>query len=418
MFNNICQPESPPKRSREHSNYYETEAELRRFVESSHTKSMEVEDSIFDLSEEEEDKEEKIEIIKKEQDEEIFSDNLLHLKREQERQEETEEEENLKQNLMKRNAKSLNFLKKKSPTTKTNIRNTLHLKEENERDGDEPLNLEKIEINKNTKTRLHSRTLYETTKKNISLSEEEISLVLTKKHKSYIENCLSDAVYLTSEPYIKNISKVPTDILFEIFSYLEPEDLGRISSVCKRWGKMTSLNSLWIPLSFLYYPIETKDLEKKIFKKKTKSYKEIFLKSYNFDLKILKTGQWKNRKWKLKKSPWSKDEYEYKRDPMNNNLTVKIVVVGDGAVGKTSLLNRYVNKIFESDYVPTVFDNYSTKAIYKNQLYTKINAIAYAETSSKDGDGVEEVFTEVMKYACEFFKFQRERKNNNNCKFM
>ena len=50
MFNNICKPESPPKRTRQQSNYYETEAELRRFVESSHIRSIEVEDSIFDLS--------------------------------------------------------------------------------------------------------------------------------------------------------------------------------------------------------------------------------------------------------------------------------------------------------------------------------------------------------------------------------
>jgi GTPase SAR1 family protein len=46
----------------------------------------------------------------------------------------------------------------------------------------------------------------------------------------------------------------------------------------------------------------------------------------------------------------------------------------------------------------------------------KMNAVGYAETSSKDGDGVEEVFNEVMKSACQFFQFQRERKNN--CNFM
>jgi GTPase SAR1 family protein len=71
------------------------------------------------------------------------------------------------------------------------------------------------------------------------------------------------------------------------------------------------------------------------------------------DLKFLKTGIWKNTKWRPKKSPWPKDEYQYKRDPISNNLSIKIVVVGDGAVGKTSLLHRYVNKIFESDYLPT-----------------------------------------------------------------
>ena len=84
---------------------------------------------------------------------------------------------------------------------------------------------------------------------------------------------------------------------------------------------------------------------------------------------------------------------------MENKVDIKLVGVGDGAVGKTCIFIRYAFWVsyttneFPADYIPTIFDNYTATVQYNQQTvslslwdtagqeeYNRLRTVAYPNT--------------------------------------
>jgi len=48
------------------------------------------------------------------------------------------------------------------------------------------------------------------------------------------------------------------------------------------------------------------------------------------------------------------DHIPLDKEEMFETLTYKIIVIGDGGVGKTQLINRFCQDVFQKKYIPTI----------------------------------------------------------------
>lgn len=200
--------------------------------------------------------------------------------------------------------------------------------------------------------------------------------------------------------HVHFIGLLPDEVLFEVLAYLEPKDLGRCMLVCRRWNAIADEERLWKKFALQYYPEDMHKVLSETYningyangnspplgrrrsnpenKQLSSSfYRTTFLRLFVADQKMLKTGVWRNDRITRnarRNQHIQKEDYEYVHEQIRNNRSdfhrIKVVVVGDGAVGKTSLLCRFANNYFpEEDYLPTIFDNFSTQTIFNNTNY-------------------------------------------------
>ncbi|XP_028625744.1 transforming protein RhoA isoform X2 [Grammomys surdaster] len=104
------------------------------------------------------------------------------------------------------------------------------------------------------------------------------------------------------------------------------------------------------------------------------------------------------------------------------SIRKKLVIVGDGACGKTCLLIVFSKDQFPEVYVPTVFEKYvadievdgkqePVKPEEGRDMANRIGAFGYMECSAKTKDGVREVFEMATRAALQ----ARRGKKKSGC---
>ena len=75
----------------------------------------------------------------------------------------------------------------------------------------------------------------------------------------------------------------------------------------------------------------------------------------------------------------------------NNDITIGIIFVGDAGVGKTQMINRYINGSYEDNSPSTVGPCYSYKNIFLEKYQLSINLVIW------DGGGGQEMYTSLRR---------------------
>jgi GTPase SAR1 family protein len=136
---------------------------------------------------------------------------------------------------------------------------------------------------------------------------------------------------------------VPSEVLMLIFSYLDIISLAKCLSVCRLWNSVANENKLW------------DDFQRNM---------PLFQSLQHMTQHAIKAEG--GLRCLLAKTLSMQQKFQQSQE--NITVDVKVVMVGDEAVGKTSLLSSFVEEQFPHAYVPSVFPSCSKKAQVDGRL--------------------------------------------------
>ena len=64
-------------------------------------------------------------------------------------------------------------------------------------------------------------------------------------------------------------------------------------------------------------------------------------------------------------------------------VLLKVIILGDSGVGKTSLMNQYVNKKFSNQYKATIGADFLTKEVRTLNIGSSLNVFKYYQNQYK-----------------------------------
>ena len=92
----------------------------------------------------------------------------------------------------------------------------------------------------------------------------------------------------------------------------------------------------------------------------------------------------------------------------DSSLPIKCVLLGETAVGKTCLINRFVNNTFQEDFVPTMVGCYSSKDIFYDKANKKIKYEIMYTTEKKKYRLINKIFYQDTSIAILVFDITRK----------